>query len=281
MSVQTIPSYYSPGQKLPLDLNGSEETFIIIQAFTPTYSQVVVARPSRDIPCLGLSPTTDVILKIYDHAVFKNRRLRSPHEVDVEATVTKARMDPYIIKKEYAEYPHFDDDDDNDHKAEWEEWYFRRMQLIAWSESQAYQRLVPLQGGVIPIYYGSAKLDLQKIAGRYANVQVAIMEYVHDASDMMDTPKAKITDALRQSLLDAAKAFGKLGVVHNDLDAHNILFAPSQTPTRAVIIDFGMADVREGESDAEWEASVVNRMDPDWDYLTSCLRWRMNHKRLP
>lgn len=270
-STATIQPYYSPGRYLLLNVNGSEENFIITQAFTPTNSQVVVARPLRDIPRLRLSSTTDVILKIYDHAVISYRGRRHPLNVNIEAALTKSRKDPHVIKMVY-ETPDCDDEET------WEEWYFRRMQLIAWEETQAYQRLVPFQGNMIPFHYGSAELELQKIAGRTASVQVAILEYVRDASDLKDTPKAKITDTFQQSLLEAAKAFGRMGVIHGDLDAHNILFAPSYAPTRVVIIDFGMAHVKEdGETQAEWETY----WDSDWEYLTSCLRWKMTHATLP
>jgi RIO-like serine/threonine protein kinase len=53
------------------------------------------------------------------------------------------------------------------------------------------------------------------------------------------------------------KRFRDLGIFHSDISDHNVLSSPSEAPTRAVLIDFGCAGVRQdGESEEEWIRNV-------------------------
>lgn len=267
METQPIPSHYLPGAILPIHIEGSGYVnFTIAHAFPPTNSQVVVARQAPHTP--------KVILKIYDHAALQHRHtFRRPLDLAAEVASSKNRKDPHIIRRDRTE-PDYDAD-----AIVWEEFYFRTMQNMAWSETEAYKCLVPLQGKTIPAYYGSAMLQLNSISSRSAVVQVAIMEYVHDLSDLVETPKAKITDAFQQSLKETVVIFGKLGVIHGDLVSNNILFTPKDKPTRALIIDFGECYFKEQESEAEW-AEIVQRNNEE-EMLVGIIHWRMNHKRYP
>jgi len=65
-----------------------------------------------------------------------------------------------------------------------------------------------------------------------------------------------------KSLIDTVDTFGPLGVVHDDLNPGNILFVPGDNPTRAVIIDFGSAILREEDPDEQWTEAVRFNNDP-------------------
>jgi RIO-like serine/threonine protein kinase len=84
------------------------------------------------------------------------------------------------------------------------------------------------------------------------------MEYIH-GTPLADIEVGKINlpPAIFRPLLDAVKRLGDLGVFHSDINDHNVLVAPSEAPTRAVLIDFGCAGVRDGGSEEEWISNVT------------------------
>jgi RIO-like serine/threonine protein kinase len=76
------------------------------------------------------------------------------------------------------------------------------------------------------------------------------MEYIH-GTPLADTKASKVNlpPAIFRPLLDAVIRFGDLSVFHSNINDHNVLVSSSETPTRAVLIDFGCARVRQdGES---------------------------------
>ena len=86
-----------------------------------------------------------------------------------------------------------------------------------------------------------------------------LMEYIQGTSLAdIEVGKANLPPSIFRPLLDAVKSFGDLGVFHSDIGPRNVLVSPSDAPTRAVLIDFGCAGVREdGESEELWIANVI------------------------
>ena len=65
--------------------------------------------------------------------------------------------------------------------------------------------------------------------------------------------RPKLSPEIFRPIFDAIKNFKALGVYHGDLSSSNILLSPSEAPTRAFLIDFGRAGVREhGMSEEDW-----------------------------
>ncbi|KAJ7220780.1 hypothetical protein GGX14DRAFT_432054, partial [Mycena pura] len=108
------------------------------------------------------------------------------------------------------------------------------------SESSAYERLASRQGTTIPRCLGSGTCSLAS-ERRAISPHVLLLEYIQDA------------------LMQTARRFGELRVVHTDLNPGNILFAPAARPTRAVVIDFAESGVRGEDEDSDYWAETLRQ----------------------
>ena len=126
------------------------------------------------------------------------------------------------------------------------------------NEVDVYTQLLSFQGTVIPKFYGSGKL-LFPPNTRSIEPPAVLIEYIHgttlSAYLAAKRSLANIPPAIFHSLFDSMSKFKALGVYHGDPQTTNILLSPPETPTRAILIDFGEAGVREyDESEEEWTA---------------------------
>ncbi|KAI0312190.1 hypothetical protein OF83DRAFT_682238 [Amylostereum chailletii] len=132
------------------------------------------------------------------------------------------------------------------------------------SEQTAYDKLVSLQGGIVPRFYGAHKVIMP-------NDEVAtmlIIEYVegitpkkfkepHDIDTWQSEHHEKHIAKLQKGLVAAQRALAKIhasGVLHSDLNSDNIIIIPSTTSHDAVsvtFINFGQSMWQEGSA-ADW-----------------------------
>jgi hypothetical protein len=235
--------------------------------------QVLVVQTAQDCPSIGIPSKSYIICKVYDPRFCLERHEYEPYvpwtlEAEVEAAEQRQKQPPLPI----SEFKHWIRPDDDD-AVGYEEWYYQHAELAFHSEISAYWSLASLQGIGIPRCFGAGTLtppDARAIVPR-----VLLLEYLPDATTLANVNPSLITPSLVRSLVDTVSAFGPLGVVHDDLNAGNVLFAPADNPTRAAIIDFGSAILREEEdSDEEWAKIVwVNN---DSHGLKLAVRRRMN-----
>jgi len=176
----------------------------------------------------------------------------------------KAETEAAHYRQEIAEGKRPDDFTVNllygDEEAEpylWEEHFYRLLKESWESEADALNRLSPLQGTVIPKFYGPG-IVIPQANTRGIQPLAVLMEYIQGTplADI-EVGKVNLTPSIFRPLLDAVKRFRDLGVYHSDINAFNVLVSPFEGPTRAVLIDFGCAGVREvGESEEEWITNV-------------------------
>jgi hypothetical protein len=195
------------------------------------------------------------IIKVYDPRYFNHRqsskyRPAHPWSYQIEAEVIRQTTpDPNF---DFSLYPQHND------FVGWEIWYYQQVEYTFRSEVESYMRLAPLQGREIPCCYGSGHLVLEN---RAFFPHILLLQYIPDAVNLRDIV-VKPDQSIILSLVETVCAFGALGVTHNDLNPGNILFSPPNSPTHAVIIDFGHAYYREdGDSDQEWNDIVKENGD--------------------
>ena len=75
---------------------------------------------------------------------------------------------------------------------------------------------------------------------------------------LQDADVSMIRPDLIRSLLDTAEKFQLHNVIPAGVHARNFLFAPEH----ALVIDFGRAFLRDGDSDEDWERAVECWNDP-------------------
>jgi hypothetical protein len=125
------------------------------------------------------------------------------------------------------------------------------------NQVRSYKRLAILRLGIgIPCRYGTATSTSQYGATNY---RVVLLEHIADAiglSDIIACPElAKfIPPCLTKSIESTFSAFGRLGVVHHDINPGNRLF--SVKTAHSVGFDSGGAYIREGEIDPEWRETM-------------------------
>ncbi|CAG7847215.1 SubName: Full=Uncharacterized protein {ECO:0000313/EMBL:CCA66792.1} [Serendipita indica DSM 11827] len=266
------PSYYKPGAILTLQLAPDDITCLVevIKPFIPfTISQVLLCKPAESQtepshPLIDQLPEA-FIVKVYDprymdHRLpFKSRPAR-PWSLDGEQEAATRREERGCPGRDanydLANWPEEDDD-----KPGWEEWYFQSAEDQYYHESEAYKRLEPVQGVTIPRCYGYGTLKLPQ---RAISPHILVIEYISDAETLEKIDPACVPPELAQSLLNGIKEVNQLGVVHTDLNPGNILLTPRDRPTRAVVIDFGHAGLREEEDDETWREVLEENDDPYW-----------------
>ena len=239
----------------------------IIKPFLPfTKSLVYIARPETS-SSNGFPP--EIILKIFDPRYDIGRiqplsKLDHPHLWTLKAETEAAQYrqeiaegkrtdvlttDPYCVYRKGKDKP-----------APFllEEKYHRYFMEMSKNEVDAYTQLLSFQGTVIPKFYGSGKL-LFPPNTRSIEPPAVLIEYIHgttlSAYLAAKRSLANIPPAIFHPLFDSMSKFKALGVYHGDPQTTNILLSPPETPTRAILIDFGEAGVREyDESEEEWTA---------------------------
>ena len=257
------------GSHLVLRLSDGLLTLQIIKPFLPfTKSQVFLVRPE---PARKGLPS-ELILKVYDPRYLDDRIPPPKSKLPSRLWTLKAETEAAHYRQEIEEGKRPDDFTVNllygDEEAEsylWEEHFYRLLKESWQSEADALNRLLPLQGTVIPKFYGSG-IVIPPANTRGIQPPAILMEYIQ-GMQLADIEVGKMnpSPSIFQPLLDAVKKFRDLGVCHSDINVHNVLVSPLEVPTRAVLIDFGCAGVREdGESEEEWITTVEFFDDERW-----------------
>ena len=130
------------------------------------------------------------------------------------------------------------------------------------TELEAYRRLISLQGAGILRCYGSVQftpsnaIHLPQLA-----VNGILLEYFPGERLSSFRPFSSVTySRLFRPVMASAASFPSLGVIHDDIDKHNILI----NSNRAVLIDFGEAVLRtEDIDDEKWDDMFVESHDLD------------------
>ena len=114
-------------------------------------------------------------------------------------------------------------------------------------EVAAYKALDPLQGTIIPKYYGSYTCELPILGGNQRSVRLILMEAVKGNS-MQHLKPTDFSQSERQNIMkaiiDAESSLYSHDVSHGDLHPRNILVSGSATAIstlRVILIDFGNA----------------------------------------
>ena len=240
-----IPSYYSSGSRLSLQFATGVASVTVVEPFTPfTMSQVL----------LVLMNNLPIVVKVYDprfldHRKASRRSLARPWNFDIEIeTIRRTTPDPNF---EFALHPGDDD------RVGWEIWYYQQMECAFRNEVESYKRLHQLQGHGVPLCLGSGTLNLP---GRALSPHVLLLEYIPDAISLQNII-VRPDQSVIASLLRTVNAFAAMDVSHNDINSSNVIFSPSNYPTRAVIIDFGHSYLRDDELDEDWEGIVCQSDD--------------------
>ncbi|KAJ7477232.1 hypothetical protein B0H11DRAFT_1296658 [Mycena galericulata] len=259
--------YYQPGAQISLNLRScaddkSERNVqaTVVKAFTPfTMSQVLLVDIIPPVPDILPTEKTSFVLKVYDPRFLQHRKgtkSSAPHPWTLAAESTAARRRAFGASTYLPTW--WPDDAD---AAGWEEYYHANLQQIFKNELAAYTRLLPLQGQSIPLCHAHGTLVLPSPAKRMVVPRVLLLSHVAGPSLRAVNP-ARIALPVARGLVDTIRAFGALGVVHDDLRADNVLFSPSDDPSRAFVIDFGNAEVRTDQSDEEWEWTLAENEEP-------------------
>lgn len=256
--------YYEPGAQITLNLRScdSDESARSVQAtvvksYTPfTLSQVLLLDINSPLPDFLPSTKTNFILKVYDPRFLQHRqgtKLSAPHPWTLAAETTAAR------RRAFANLPTWWPDDSD--AAGWEEYYHANLQQMFKNELAAYTRLFSLQGQSIPRCYAHGTLVLPSPSKRMVVPRVLLLSYVPGPCLRSVNP-SRVTPAVARALIDTVRAFGTLGVIHDDLRPDNIILSPSDAPSRPFVLDFGNAQVRADESEEDWEYKLVENDEP-------------------
>ncbi|KAJ7698679.1 hypothetical protein B0H17DRAFT_1129712 [Mycena rosella] len=261
--------YYQPGSQISLNLRScaddkSERNVqaTVVKAFTPfTMSQVLLVDINPPIAD-GLPPAkSSFVLKVYDPRFLQHRKgtkASAPHPWTLAAEITAARRRAFGAGTFLPTW--WPDDADS---AGWEEYYHSNLQQLFTNELAAYTRLLPLQGRVIPHCYAHGTLVLPgKPVARPVVPRVLLLSYVPGPALRAVHP-ARVAPAVARALVDTVRAFGALGVIHDDLRPDNILLSPADEHAHAFVIDFGNAEVRRADQgNEEWEWALAENDEP-------------------
>ncbi|KAJ7265913.1 hypothetical protein B0H12DRAFT_1100098 [Mycena haematopus] len=263
-----LHQYYQPGAHISLNLRScdGDETVrnvqaIVVKAFTPfTMSQVLLLDISPPVPDI-LPPNTSFILKVYDPRFLQHRRgtkSSAPHPWTLAAETTAARRRAFGEVTSTSIPTWWPDDSDT---AGWEEYYRANLELIFKNELAAYTRLSSLQGQSIPHCYAHGTLVLPSPSKRMVVPRVLLLSYVPGPC-LRSVHPSRVTLPVARGLIDTVRAFGALGVIHDDLRLDNMLLSPSDDHSSAFVIDFGNAQIRADHSDEEWEWTLAENNEP-------------------
>ncbi|KAM5545658.1 hypothetical protein V8D89_000696 [Ganoderma adspersum] len=251
--MEASPIFF-PGQTVTLQTPDRTLTLTIDRPFAPFTKAVVLLARS---PELGPDP---VIVKIY-HPCYLDERLLDirhsrarPWSLEAERAADAIWDDPFDDLDLYGDKPQ-DAEGWAVRAALWEK-YYRILSTDSFKdEREVYDRLRPLQGSAIPRLLTTGTVippDERAIQPQ------AIIEYIPDAVSLCDVPTDVVTPELCAALFRTVDSFAGLGVVHADVNWNNILFTPSERPTRVVVIDFGCGGIRtEDQDDQAWQDCVA------------------------
>ncbi|KAI9063818.1 hypothetical protein FKP32DRAFT_1676097 [Trametes sanguinea] len=215
-------------------------TLTIVKSFEPFTKSVVLLVQANE---LGPQP---VIMKIYDPRFLDERLIENPYQRarpwSLAAETAANAIDTQTFDERMLDEPEPDDADVEGNLARnalWEK-YFRILSERCFEhECKAYHLLQQFQGSVMPhlLFVGS----LIPSDERAINPPAIIIEYIPDAAPLRDIAPSHLDMELCTPLVQAIDTFFRHGVLHTDINPNNVLFAPKDRPTRAVIIDFGCA----------------------------------------
>ncbi|KAJ7089299.1 hypothetical protein B0H15DRAFT_840284 [Mycena belliarum] len=260
--------FYQPGAQLSLNLRSCVDDkternvqATVAKAFTPfTMSQVLLVDINPPIPDILSGAKTSFVLKVYDPRFLQHRKgtkSSAPHPWTLKAETTAARRRAFGATTFLPTW--WPDDAD---AAGWEEYYFSNLQQLFTNELAAYTRLLPLQGRTIPHCYAHGTLALPVAAARAVAPRVLLLSYVPGPALRAVHP-ARIAPPVVGALVDTVRAFGALGVIHDDLRPDNIVLSPTDAVARPFVLDFGNAEVRRpDQSDDEWELTLAENNEP-------------------
>ncbi|KGY15826.1 hypothetical protein PABG_11062 [Paracoccidioides brasiliensis Pb03] len=138
---------------------------------------------------------------------------------------------------------------------------FRYTDLAYSHETAAYRLLCPLEGTVIPRYYGTSR-----------SIRLILIEQVPGISMQCLNP-TNYTQSERQNILkaivDAESMLYTHDILHRDIHPRNVLVLDS-APRRVVLIDFGYCGIGRtpSNSPAEWKAKYLPGVP-----ISPLLRW--------
>lgn len=267
---------FRPGAHLSLVIDGRPTLYHIKRPFIPfTKSVVLLAQPTTT-PKDSASRTEDaaslVVVKIFDPRVLDDRSTATKEKhhwtlgAEQRAAQDRAREDfQWDDSVLYEDEPESSDTEGLALRAaQWEQNFYALAMQCFNIEREAYERLQGLQGGAIPRLLGVGLWDVAPTT-RAIQPPALIFEYI-DGISLRDADSGLLDPTLCASLFVAVDSFATLGVCHGDLNEGNILFAPPESPKRAVVIDFGCAVVKPDEdiSEEEWEDTVQFNADSTW-----------------
>ena len=250
--MEASPIFF-PGQTVTLQLETPEHTLTLTidRPFAPfTKAVVVLAR----CPELGPGP---VVVKIYDPRFLDERLQDTPHcparpwSLELERAADAIWDEPFHRRDLFVEPEDANLKSGGGIPAQWEK-HFRILSTCCFkAEREVYDRLRPLQGSAIPrLLTTGVVLPPDE---RAFQPPAVVLEYIPNAVSLSDVPVDAVTPELYATLLHVVDSFAGLGVVHADVNWNNVLFTPSERPTRVVIIDFGCGGVRtEDQDDESW-----------------------------
>ncbi len=250
-------------------------TASIIEVFSPITKSLVVH--IRILESSASLPAT-AVLKLYDPR-FTNERLplgeslkdisvgiEHPWSLDLEVASVQRReaIRRGELEDDFSEYAWI-----TANPIQWEEHLYRLLKCRFESELGAYSRCGALQGNGMARCFGSGVLHSD--SSRLIKPPFILLEYI-PGTPLPLVDVTTITKPLIYMLLNTIITYTSLGVIHNDPGPANIFFSPPSpsAPTRAVLLDFGEAMIRNAdESDEEWKESVT--FVDDWFGVTGFL----------
>ncbi|KAJ2929858.1 hypothetical protein H1R20_g7232, partial [Candolleomyces eurysporus] len=252
--------------------------FEIIQAFTPfTKSQVYLARPASEAEKRRLPP--EVILKIYDPRYLDDRLPPTPKserpirfwslDAETQAAERRKQVESGSVPDDFNEDMLYEDVVE---PWVYEEHFYRLLKICWESEVACLRKLERFQGTVVPRLFESGLIVLPP-ATRAIEPFAVVMEYLPGRTLQRLTPAEvkSIPPAIFRLLMDSISSFVENGAIHNDINGNNILLSPVESPSRAVLIDFGCGAVREDyETEESWESS--SKFASDVEHLKITLR---------
>ncbi|KZV64636.1 hypothetical protein PENSPDRAFT_690590 [Peniophora sp. CONT] len=135
------------------------------------------------------------------------------------------------------------------------------------AELGAYDKLVDLQGTVIPRLFG---VGYHVPSDRHSYTPHALVLEFIDGMTISAAPASALTPSIMSQLYQDIQLLNPRGVIHNDLKNNNIIISSSRQ--RAVIFYFGSACVRcDNESDEEWAGDLT--FDYDETGVVAVLLW--------
>ncbi|KAJ7067875.1 hypothetical protein C8F01DRAFT_978646 [Mycena amicta] len=261
--------HYQPGAQLTINIRSCVDDkternvqVTVAKALTPfTMSQVLIVDVNAPIPEILPAATTSFILKVYDPRFLQHRNgthSSAPHPWTLAAETTAARRREFGAHTQTYLRTWWPDDND---AAGWEEYYHHNLQEMFKNELAAYTRLIPLQGRSIPICHAHGTLVHPSPSNRLVVPRVLLLSHI-SGPNLRAIHPSRVDPHVGRGLIDTIRAFGALGVLHEDLRPENVLLTPSDHPLMCFVIDFGNSEVREEQSDQEWDWTLEENDEP-------------------